>query len=109
MGEHKKSGGVSFGRTASLDWSDLRTRQMVAADKGEAREVRFRGVTPDSGLCPHDHETLEEAWECSGSVVVVDEFNQIWSIYQAHKWGLIEIAPIQMYAASKVQAFDEDE
>jgi hypothetical protein len=82
---------------------------MVDAAKEEERAVRFRGVTSDQGLCQHDHETLEEAWECSGSVVVIDEFNQVWSIYQAHKWGLINIEPIQMYVASRVHAFDVDD
>lgn len=109
MGSHKANSRVSSFRPTNREWSDLRTRQMVEASKEEERAVRFRGVSPDKGLCEHDHETLEEAWECSGEVVVIDEFNQVWSIYQAHKWGLINIEPIQMYIAGRVYAFDLEE
>lgn len=94
MGTHKTNSGIPpFGK-ASREFSDLRARQMVEADRGKERAVRFQGITADYSLCEHDHETLQEAWHCSKEVVVVDEFNQVWSIYQAHKWGLINIEPI---------------
>ena len=109
MGTHKANSRVSSLKPDNREFSDLRARQMVEASKGEERAVRFRGISPDQGLCEHDHETLEEAWKCSGEVVVIDEFNQAWSIHQAHKWGLIEIEPIYLYAASRIFSFDLDE
>ena len=109
MGSHKANSRVSSIRPATREWSDLRTRQMVEASKEEERTVRFRGISSDEGLCEHDHETLEEAWKCSGAVVVIDEFNQVWSLYQAHKWGLINVEPIKLYVASKLYEFDLDE
>ena len=111
MGEHKKNSGVSFSRAANREWSDLRARQMVEADRTESKRERltFKGVGEDQTLCEHDHGTLKDAWDCCGAVVVVDESKQVWSLYQAYKWGLIDLEPVQAYVASKIRDFDEDD
>jgi len=114
MGADKKNGRVSFGRAIVSSGENLRKIEL----DGEGSEHRpasaeslhyFAGVRSDEALCTHRHESLAEAFRCSRKVVVVDEFNQAWSLFQAHKWGLIDLTPIGTYASKKASDFDDEE
>jgi len=114
MGRGKKNGRVPFGGKDGFGGSDFREIELVSADPehrpATAESLHyFAGVGSDEGLCAHRHESLAEAFRCSRKVVVVDEYNQAWSLFQAHKWGLIDLAPIDTYAGKKASDFDDEE
>ena len=56
----------------------------------------YSAVLADASICDHRHGTIEGAWDCGTSAVVVtDSLGQHWSLHQAYKWGIINIYPIR--------------
>ena len=114
MGRGKKNGRVPPGGKDSFSGSDFREIGLAGED-AEHRPATaeslhyFAGIRVDEKMCSHRHESLAEAFRCSRKVVVVDEYNQAWSLFQAHKWGLIDLAPIEAYADKKANDFDDEE
>ena len=98
MGSGKKNSGVSSSGEGVKGGRGVTEGQMDESVRaGKIRRTDplyfFAGKAGDGRLCGHKHEGLSDAWRC-GTVVVVDEFGEVWSLYQASKWGLIEIEPI---------------